>query len=223
MAISVWNMHGPESTTQLAAWAEGEVELDAVECATNPGHRRAGRRLTDLSVVLPNQVVEDVVWTWHGECLVQEWVVNCLREHGLTRFETRPVRARFEKSSRDAPILRELVVTGWGGLAGPESGIVLSKRCSTCGLLRYTACTNPERLIRESEWDGSDLFIVWPLPKFIFVSERFVTIIREKQVSGVFLRRPADLRLSGGFGPGRLSYRMPARRAVELGAPLGID
>ena len=108
-------------------------------------------------------------------------------------------------------------------MASAESGIGLLKRCEGCGHTVYTGSDNPGRLIDVCQWDGSDVFIVWPLPKFIFVTDGVAQVIRDNRLTGVVLRQPRDLDLSGGFSPGRLSYWMPADRARELGAALGID
>ncbi len=95
--------------------------------------------------------------------------------------------------------------------------------CPDCGLLVYSSFTNPSELIDTSLWDGSDVFMVWPLPKFIFVSERVAQLVRNHHLTGVVLQRPEELQAtSGTLSPGRLSYRMPEARARELGGHLGI-
>ena len=113
-------------------------------------------------------------------------------------------------------------------MAKSESGIRLdeAKSCSVCGHLRYTELLNAEQLIDESKWDGSDFFMVWPLPKYVFVTERVVNVIREHHLTGVRIVPVSELKPSRhvipGYSPGRLSYSMPEKRARELGEPLGI-
>jgi len=113
-------------------------------------------------------------------------------------------------------------------MAKPESGIRLdeSKSCAVCGSLQYTDLTDATQLIDESKWDGSDFFMVWPMPKFVFVTERVVNVIREHHLTGVRIEPIWELKPSPhvipGYSPGRLSYWMPERRARELGEPLGI-
>jgi hypothetical protein len=177
---------------------------------------------------LSNGPVEDFVWTWYTECLVRDRTLELLRRHEFSGFEVKPVTARFEKSVQRPPTLWELRLTGWAGMAKPESGIRLdeSASCKVCGKLRYTGLTNAEQLIDESKWDGSDFFIVWPLPKFVFATERVVNVIREHHLTGVRIEPVSELKTSPhvipGYSPGRLSYRMPEKRARELGEPLGI-
>lgn len=228
MKSRFWNLDPPDDERKLAEWDDSVVLGGPIYCSANPGHRRAGKRLTNLSVVLPRRDVPDFVWTWKSECLVQDRVLTVFREHGITGFEVRPASAHFRvRTEADPPRLWELVVTGWGGVAPEASGVRLleSKSCSVCGHLVYSGFDDPSRLIDESQWDGSDIFIVWPLPRFIFVTERVADVIRSYKLTGVVLQRQEDLRvrnLLGTLAPGRLSHHMPEARARELGEPLGI-
>jgi hypothetical protein len=200
------------------------MELEQVICPVNEGHRRAGKRLTDLSVALRGHGVLDFVWTWYSECLIQDHVVELFKAGGFSGFDVKPVKARFKRPCEHGPPrLWELIVRGWAGMASPESGIKLVKECRACGLLDYSGASNPGALIDASRWDGSDFFMVWPLPGFIFVTDRVAQVIRDNRLRGSVLRQPRELDLSRGFGPGRLSYWMPEQRARELGAPLGIE
>jgi len=221
---SFWNLHGPESTAKHAEWAEDMDYESTVTCPIKEGHQRAGRRLPNLSVMLRGGIVEDFVWTWYSECLVQDRVLELFKRSGFTGYDVKPARARFKRASeRQPPRLRELIVTGWGGMAPAGSGIRVIERCEGCGHTVYSGCDNPDHLIDVSHWDGSDFFIVWPLPKFIFVTERVAQAIRENHLTGAMLKQPRELDLSGGFSPGPLSYSMAEERARQLGAALGID
>jgi len=126
-------------------------------------------------------------------------------------------------ASREPPALHELVVTGWGGIAPPESGVKLIEKCDACGLLYFSAWTNPETLIDSSRWDGSDFFRVWPAASF--VTRRVADAIRDNRLSGAVLTPPAELPPCGSrtLSGNRLSLWMPADRAHELGAALGIE
>jgi hypothetical protein len=220
-----WRLQSPESTVKRADWAKDEVELEGVVCPINDDHQRAGKRLSDLSITLPTRAArDDLVWTWGSELLLRDRVLELFNANGFTGFRAKPVKVKFKRPDGDPPRLWELNVTGWGGMAGAESGIKLVEECSACGLLRYSACENPGKLIDTSNWDGSDFFMVWPLPKFIFVTDRVARLIRDSRLTGAVLQRTVDLHFSGGgFGGGRLSYWMPAERAHELGAALGIE
>jgi hypothetical protein len=74
-----------------------------------------------------------------------------------------------------------------------------------------------------SQWDGSDVFMIWPLPKFLFVTERVAQILTACQVSGVELVPIQELQMGNdGLAPGRLSYIMPENRAAAFGKSLDI-
>ena len=236
-----WELTGPESTRGLAEW-DDSVKLEGpIYCSANPGHRHAGKRLTDLSVLLTSRRIPDFVWTWSSNCLIQDHVLRLFHEQGFSGYEVKPVKARMKVRAKEPdpcddnpglraevaakieiPTLWELVVTGWAGMAPPESGVRLIESCPACGLKGYSCFTDPSRLIDESQWDGSDFFIVWPLPNFIFVSARVARFIRRSRLLGAHLKQPSKLRCEGILRGGRLSYRMPEPRARELGEPLGI-
>lgn len=218
-----WCLRSTGSVRKLAEWDE-RVDLETVTCQTNPGHQRAGRRITKLAVTLPTNRVEDFIWTWASECLVQLRVLGVFKQKEFSGYTTKPAEVGFKiESSSGPPKVKELVVTGWAGMAAPESGIRLVEACTDCGLLRYSGATTPCKLICESSWDGSDFFIVWPLPKFIFVTEKVAKSIRNEKFSGVALSPVGDLDLKKDFCPGRLSYWMPNTRARKLGRHLAID
>lgn len=236
-------MSSPYSVTGLAEW-DKDTDLEGITCPVTRSHMRPGKRTPDLGVILTSTDLTDLIWTWHSECLIQDHVLRLFREEGLTGFEVRPVRVGVKRRAPvpepddvnpgltpaeaawiHLPVLWEVVVTGWAGVAPPESGVKLSQNrsCPVCGYLVYRGADDPSLLIDESQWDGSDFFIVWPYPGFVFVTDRAAEVIRKHKLTGVRLIPPEDLDLSGGtITPGRLSYWMPEERAKKLGVPLGI-
>jgi hypothetical protein len=224
MLPGFFHLDSGTSMSRLAEWARGEVDLETVICPVDDGHQRSGKRLTDLSVILPGRTVEDIVWTWYSECLLTDRVLEMFRDKGFTGFEVQPVKTRYKRADEVPPRLWELVITGWAGMAPPESGIKLVEECHVCGYKAYSGWTRPETLVPASQWDGSDFFMVWPLPKYIFITERVAQAIREARLSGGVLTPLEGLVASqnASLGPGRLSYHMPEQRAMELGGPLGI-
>lgn len=109
-------------------------------------------------------------------------------------------------------------------MAPPESGLKFSKEksCPHCNHLRYVGPGDPTKLVREDQWDGSDFFMVWPLPKHYFVTQRVVDLVRSEKITGVQIKRPDQLEIIDGATPGPLSRYMPDARAKKLGEPLGI-
>jgi hypothetical protein len=93
--------------------------------------------------------------------------------------------------------------------------------------LKYTHWTHGSKLVDELAWDGSDFFMVWPLPKFIFAADRVRSFITKQELKGVTLEPVSEMKPSPfggpGLSPGRLSDYFPKERAKEVGHPLGID
>ena len=228
MAELFWLLRPPESGRKLATWNSVDMDLEGITCATIPVHRRAGKRLTDLSVVIPGLKVDGFVCTWYSECMIQESVLKMFRKEGFTGFEVKPVKVRFKRKTEiELPKLFEIVVTGWGGMGSAQSGLKLSYKCPTCNHMEFKGVKNFANIIDKNQWDGSDFFMVWPFPRFKFVTARVADFIRKNKMTGVKLQKPEDhTSISSvsdiGISPGRLSYYMPEKRAHELGDPWDI-
>lgn len=207
---------------------------ESIKCSVDSGHLRPGRRLGELSIILPEIVAPDFQWTWTSECLIHDHVLEVFRDLNLTGFDVKPCKARFRSDvGRKPPRLWEFIVTGWGGIASETSGIRLISSCDGCNHQVYSTYCDAKKLIDAERWDGSDFFIVWPLPKFIFMTDRVASIIREAKWQDVQILSLADLEVraeakrsytdtGSTLSPGRLSYFMPDERARRLGFPLGI-
>jgi hypothetical protein len=194
-------------------------------CPAHDGHKRAGNRLADISVLVHPSGAKDFTWTWYSEVLMSERVVDIFEKNHVTGFETRPAKVAYPSQIKARPPhFFELVVTGWGGLAAPAAGLSLVKSCPACGHKRYIIA-EPSRTIDAGAWDGSDLFIVWPLPRYPFASDRLASIIRQEKISGVKLIPAPQIPVErgGGLTPGPLAHFMPEKRARELGKRFGIS
>jgi hypothetical protein len=196
-------------------------ESAKISCSLFPDHRRS-KRISPLNVLVPCKPAPDVIFTWMSECLIQDRVVQIFEEAQLTGFTTSPARAK-SKGAIDDLSVSEFQITGWGGVAAADSGIREVERCDTCGFLRYSAIEEPRKLIDFSCWDGSDFFMIWPLPRYRFVTKRVVEICKRRKLSGVAFESnfPVPSAITG-YSPGRLSYYMPTGRAHELGDKLDI-
>jgi hypothetical protein len=223
MKNQFWHLCSEESGKRRIEWDHNKMDLEQIVCPIHSGHQRAGKRVTNLSITLPALPMDDLLWTWYSECIISDLSLQLFQNCNFTGFETKPVLSHpGRNSSRTIPKLWELVIVGWAGIAPPESGIKLIESCSGCGLLRYSCFDDPEKLINESKWDGSDFFIVWPLPRFIFVTDRVKKAIEEKGLRGGRFIASKDLKCINDLGPGRLSHIMPDNRARMLGKSLGI-
>ena len=194
-------------------------KYEQVRCPADSGHLFGRRKFGELWVELPSRALRDFEWTWTSDLFISAQALQVLEENNVTGFETRPlIKATYRKRSRgEPPPIFELAVTGWGGM-GESAGAELIKFCPSCRLRRYRIA-EPSRLVDPSAWDGSEFFIVWPLPLYRFVSGRLAQIIRRNRLSGVRLISPAELaaKLIGGVGPPPLDEIMPEARALELG------
>lgn len=164
----------------FAEWADS-VKLASIQCPLYPDHQRAGERLTDLVILLPSPNIGDFVWTWYGDCLITDRVLKLFQEAGLTGFRVKPVtvervRRLGKKALAKIPQLWELVITGKGGDARPESGIRIIYRCEACGLVEYSSFRDGIH-VDEEQWDGSDFFTINGYPKLILVTERVKELI----------------------------------------------
>jgi hypothetical protein len=220
-----WALDPPDNQKLLAKRTEDVVRLKTVICPANSGHQQAGRRVGQLSVDLPRDFERDFIWTWHSDCLLTKRAVSALRKNRVTGFETLPVTARFRQSLLDPPELFELRVTGWAGIAPLSSGVRLVEHCEHCGLLVYSNFKDATQLIDLKLWDGSDFFMIWPLPRFIFLTERAKNVIERAGLEGAIFVPAEKLPASEHrhLSPGRLSYWMSKERAHELDELYGIE
>lgn len=213
-----YSITSPQAESKLAEWDEG-VNLGVTQCPVFPAHRATGpgQRTTALKVVLPKPPLDDFVWTWVNDCLISDRVLRFLRSEGFKGWTVRRASARFGQfPRRSPPRLWELRVHGWAGLAHRDSGVRLKYHCQHCGLTEYTCFVRPEKLVDISKWDGSDFFMVWPLPGFILVTDRVVKALKEEGFKGWRAERLEALSCETGLSPGRLSWYMSANRARKL-------
>ena len=154
------------------------------------------------------------------DCLLTDKAVQVLRDAKLSGYELRPVSVRFSGTSdRDFDNWRlwELVVTGWGGTAPASSGIRMVEQCAACKHVVYSCFTQPNRLVDANAWDGNDLFMVWPLSRFIFLSPKGGTILRKANLRGAEVTALNTLECTTRcLTPGLLSYWMPEERVNFL-------
>jgi hypothetical protein len=212
---SVFVLIKSEEESSLGRW-NPSVDLASVTCSLYPEHQRAGSRLTPLSVDLPKSMVErDFAWTWYSECLIRPSLGEKLKNSGLTGFYTRKAHVTH-KGVAFPNGFDELFAVGWGGIADPRSGVRLIESCPACGMLSYSGVTNWNQLVDWNQWDGSDIFMVWPLPRFIFMTERGAQILTASRLTGAQIIAVTELDPQEDLSPGRLSYWLPAEIISKL-------
>jgi hypothetical protein len=220
--ITYFNLHRPESERLLADDSEGSRCIEKLPCPISHEHVDGLRRVSDLALeVKHDSRDEKIVWRWIEGCVVHESLVAEFRKGGLTGYRLRPSTVRF----RDGGISKdyqELIITGWAGIARPESGIRVTKRCPRCQWKKYSSLRDVERLIDWSQWSGGDFFIVWPLPGFILITERVAELLLSLDIKSFQLRGLQEIG-SFGFTVARLSDFMPEDLAIKYGRPLGLE
>jgi hypothetical protein len=193
------------------------------ECPIDSRHNCTGKRLGDLYVLPPMSPRFDFYWTWDSECVIRDSVLRSLQSQHFTGFDVRPVHLGAERDGEKAlSSLWEIVVTGWAGMAAPESGVRLLEHCRACGRQQYTGFADSSLLVNEETWDGSDFFIVWPMSRGILITERVASFIQTMEWTGCSVTQLDQIPPVKGFGPLPLRLRMPEERARQLGEPLGI-
>lgn len=95
-------------------------------------------------------------------------------------------------------------MTGKGGDVTQISEIEIKTKCDVCNHITYSSYENGLK-IDESQWDGSDFFTVWPLPRFILVTERVKKFIEEHKLRNVKftpIEKLIGKGKTGGLSPG---------------------
>lgn len=106
-----------------------------------------------------------MIWTVFWECLVHQDLICSFRKEGFSGFELRDATVRFLDGSMETELYKELIVTGWGGRARPESGIRLLKQCDRCGSHWHTLLTVPEAVFNQAEWTAAIFSGSGPFPR----------------------------------------------------------
>jgi hypothetical protein len=179
--------------------------------------------------IVRKQQMADIIWSGWIQCLISDHVLNLFRDESITGFEVHRAdpRLMFPHEPKDA-IYWLLTVTGWGGMARAESGITRLRDSAGLDRLVYSRCTNPGEIIDANQWDGSDFFLVWPLPNYWWVTSKVATLLNKHKLKRFRIVPPQELTFgieSGeiGFSPGRLRQYFSEERAKQIGGPLEIE
>jgi len=216
-----FRLEQPASTTPLAELIATAADWEISVCPTADFLHYDGHRLkSNLTVkVSHNRKNELLIWVWVRGCLIHEKLIAELHAMGATGYRLKPGSVRFRDGSVSNEY-RELVVTGWGGVASPESGLKPVERCLDCHYVRYGFLPQPEKLMDWSQWTGEDFFVIWPIGT-MFITGRVADLLGRLKTRSYTLERPS--RSWGGPTVGRLSASMPEDLALKYGEPLGIE
>jgi hypothetical protein len=204
---------------------ENPNELTLCSVTSGWNQHRSSRRVADLKLEVKHNLHDQRIIAALCQGLVMHVsVLEKFERRKITGYRLRPATVRF----RDGSISRDysqLMVTGWAGIAPPESGIELIEACGECGYKRYSALKHPEHLIDRSQWSGEDFFMVWPLPNYIMITKRVAGVLAELKVKSYQLKDPRRLKQAYSFGytVGPLSQFLPEDLAMKYGGTLGLQ
>lgn len=162
-------------------------DWEGIVCPKEPGHQRAGRRITDLHIDIMSKKVVDFSTTFLSDIVISDNALKILEAAGLTGFRVKPTHIHKYPKGLDpstVPKFWEFVAIGEGGLSHPESGIVLRHKCDACGLVRYSAYEHGI-VVNEATYDGSDFFTVTEYPRHVLVTERAKKVIEGNGLTNV--------------------------------------
>lgn len=220
-----FNLHWPKSE-RLMGENQSYANREDTECPITTEHIDGSRRVGPLSVRLAHNLRDEtMIWCWIEGLVIHRRLLTEFEQHRLTGFRTQPAAVRFSDNSISNDYL-EFVVTGWAGLARQESGIQLRDSCPACHWKKYSGIANYEKLIDWDQWTGDDFFIVWPMPKFILMTERAAMLLLENAVKSFTLGALDDVDPPvgrSGFTVGRLSSYLPEDLAIKYGSEHGLE
>ncbi|MDE3202473.1 MAG: hypothetical protein KGN79_16305 [Acidobacteriota bacterium] len=194
-------------------------------CPITREHLEGSRRVGRLNLHMQhNDRSQWIIWSVAGMVIHQD-ILEEFEKERFTGYRTEPATVQF-KDGVISQEYQEFIVTGWAGIARPESGVKVRQDCPACHWKSYTGIKNTEQLVAWSQWTGEDFFMVWPLPLYIFVTERVADWFKAKKSRRYIVRGPEDrghLAKTTGFTVGLLSNFMPVDLAVKYGRPLGLE
>lgn len=177
------------------------------------GVLHGGNRICPLTVDPPKDQHSDFLWTG-VECVVRDRVRSEFQKQQVTGVEFDPVFVSRSRQWREEPLWEPRIVS-CAGQARPESGIHLISDDENGP--RYSKFTDPSQILDIRNWDGSDFFFVWPMPRYFLVAERVVTLVTELGFRGCQFIPLSELRQTSVkfFSPGQLSFHLPDHLAKK--------
>jgi hypothetical protein len=214
----------PKSERLFASWDDAVHHETAVAstCSVDPEHGGLRRACSLALQVGHNKRDEAMIFSWIGDLAISNELAEKLSKKGIGGFRCQPATVRFRNGelSRD---YSEFIVTGWAGVARPESGVSLTFACPGCSYKKYSGFDDASMAIDWNQWTGEDVFMLWPLPKIRLITSRVADILDEQQVKSYTLATLDDYYRGGGFTVGGLSKYMSADLAAKYGRPPGIE
>jgi hypothetical protein len=227
--MTYYNFTYPSSERLMADFNKAFGEREKSPCPTSPAHDGGHRRVGPLYLEVKHDYRDElIIWAWGQGCAVHERILKKFEKEGFTGYRVKPATVSFRDGTTSTGY-HELIVTGWAGVASPESGMRLLEDCPACFGKEYSAITNFEKVIDWNQWTGEDFFVVWPMMGYKLITERVAQFLLANSVKSFRLERgfeelERDSIISKlNIPAGRLSLYFPADLAIKYGKPLGLE
>jgi hypothetical protein len=224
--ITYYDLQSPDSERLMGDDNESDGKRDRKPCPVTNTHSEGGPRVGSLCLQMKhNRRDERIIWGWQNSIVLHESLLGEFEHQRFTGYRVKPATVRFRDGSTSIEY-REFIVTGWAGIASPESGVRVDMSCQGCHWKHYSPITNHEKLIDWNQWTGEDFFIVWPLPLHVLITERVAEWLQLEKVKSFRLERLEDedpFIAKYGFTVGRLSHFLPEDLAIKYGRTLGLE
>jgi hypothetical protein len=146
------------------------------------GQHRVLRRRDELTLeVKHNRHEESMIGTLTSEIVIHSRLAAELERQGFTGYRLKPATVRF----RDGSISTEysqLFEVGWAGIARPESGIRLLRKCPHCPCKEYSPLRDADQLVDWSQWSGDDFVVLWPIGRCL-ITQRVAEMLTALKAS----------------------------------------
>lgn len=144
-----------------------QMHWDRKPCVYDPTHTQSERRSVPLQVVAPIQPITDFQWTSYGDIVVTGAIRAAFEAADVSGVKFRPVLTYTSLGDRFEQELYELVPSGWGGVVSTSSGMRVISECPFCRRRVYSSVSDARHLFDVDQWDGCDVFTIWPMPRFV--------------------------------------------------------
>lgn len=227
--IKYFNFTYPRAERLMADFNKCFGERETIPCPLSSVHDGGNRRISPLYLeVKHNQRDELIIWAWGQGCAIHEQLLEEFKGEGFSGYRVRPATVSFSDGTVSTEY-REFIITGWAGVAAPESGVRLMKNCPGCLRKEYSPIEDYGKVIDWNQWKGEDFFVVWPLMGYKFVTERVAEWLLARKVKSFRLEKEFDedkrdaLISKLKIPTGRLSLYFPEDLAIKYGRPLGLE
>lgn len=172
------------------------TDWESITCPKYPGHQHAGNRFGNLEIKLHDERKRDFYWTFLSELVISDHLASLLKANEVTGYELKPVKI-INKKRED--LYWEFIPKGNGG---DSDNYKLVYACEFCDHKYYRDVDEPEGekftklkrvIVNKNNWDGSDVFTVNGLIRYILITERLKDIIVENKLKGAIIVPVEDL------------------------------